>query len=54
MADGVPLPDLLLYWPFLLGELQICCDGFLSTKTIADNNREHLENKQEQSKNELK
>jgi hypothetical protein len=31
-------------------ELRICCDGFLSIKTTADSNREHQENKQEQSK----
>jgi hypothetical protein len=34
MADGAPLPDLLLCWPFLSRELWICCEGFLSTKEL--------------------
>jgi hypothetical protein len=54
MADGALLPDLLLCCPFYQENYGSTMIAFLSTKTTTDSNREHLENKQEQSKkNEL-
>jgi hypothetical protein len=50
MTDGALFPDLLLCWPFYQENYGSVVMAFLSTKTIADSNREHPENKQEQSK----
>jgi hypothetical protein len=50
MADGAPLSDLLLCWPFYQENYGSAVMAFCQQKTTAESNREHSENKQEQSK----
>jgi hypothetical protein len=40
MADGAPLLDLLLCWPFYQKSYESAVMTFLSTKTTADNGHE--------------
>jgi hypothetical protein len=54
MADGAPLLDLLLCWPFYQKRYGSAVITFLLTKTTTDNGHEQQEDKQEQSKNELR